>query len=291
MLIQKRNTMNWQELRNAFRELIRSIRSIDRDQISDPRQVIRELKKTLRSIVSAGKTKIGELREAIQNLKNAIQSIIIDQMPDMQNVFNSIGEWWLDLRNIMHGMFSNINMVSWSQIGEKARNDFKDRVNLTIDKVVEIIAALGVPGLVLIMLMAASPWYGAAAMTSSLAVLGGPFGMAGGLAALPVLGLIARALAKFGFKQVFQAVLIKLMDDGKTIEEILEKIDSYPMSKELKRKLKELIEKYSEESDEEKDDIENNEKINDIENDEEKDDIENNEKMNDIENDEENSNE
>ncbi|MDE0317050.1 MAG: hypothetical protein OXM61_19395 [Candidatus Poribacteria bacterium] len=43
--------------------------------------------------------------------------------------------------------------------------------------------------------MAASPWYGAAAMTSSLAVLG-PLGMAGGLAALPVLTLIAIVLTR-----------------------------------------------------------------------------------------------
>lgn len=263
-----------QELKNACRELITSIRSIDRDRIPNPKQVIRELKKILRTIVTAGKVKLGELWEAIQNLKNAIQSIIIAQMPDMQNVFNSIGDWWLDLRNIMHGMFSNINMVSWSQIGEKARDAFKDRVNLTIDKVVEIIAALGVPGLVLVMLMAASPWYGAAAMTSSLAVLGGPFGMAGGLAALPVLTLIAIALTRFGFKEVFRAVLMDLIKRGQTKEEIFKKIDDYPFSNQLKNKLKETIEDYLKENDEEDDDIKNEDEDDDIENDEEENDVE-----------------
>lgn len=239
------------ELINAYRELIKTIPSIDRDRMPDPRQAIRELKRILRSIIQAGKEKLGELWEAIQNLKNDISSITKEKMPDMRDVFGSIGEWWLDLKNTMHRMFSDINMEFWKQIGQKARNALKDRVNLTIDNVVEIIAAFGVPGLVLIMLMAASPWYGAAAMTSSLAVLGGPFGMAGGLAALPVLTLIAIALTRFGFEEVFRAVLLKLIESGQTREEIFKKIDGYPISNELKRKLREYIETYLLENDDE----------------------------------------
>ncbi len=189
-----------QELKNAFRELIKTFPSIDKDRMPDPKQVIRELKRTVRTIITVGKEKLGELRETIQNLKEAITEIIKEQMPDMRDVFGSIGEWWWDLRNTMHGMFSDINMESWKQTGQEARNVSKVRVNLTIDKVIEIIAALGVSGLVLIMLMASSPWYGAAAMTSSLAVLG-PLGMAGGLAALPVLTLIAIALTRLALKR------------------------------------------------------------------------------------------
>lgn len=248
-----------QELKNAYRELITSIRSIDRDRIPDPKSVIKELKKILRTIVSAGTVKLGELWEVIQDLKDAITKITKEQMPDMRDVFGSIGEWWWDLKNTMHGMFSGIDIKFWEQIGQKARNAFKDRVNLTIDKAAEIIAALGVPGLVLVMLMAASPWYGAAAMTSSLAILGGPLGMAGGLAALPVLTLIAILLTRFGFEQVFQAVLNGLRKKGKTKEEILEIIDSYPISKGLKRKLRELIEEYCEENKEAENALEGNE--------------------------------
>ena len=82
-----------QELKNAFRELIRSFRSMDKERIPDPKQVIRELKRVLRTILSAGKAKLDELWKAIQELKDAIQSIIKAQMPDMQNVFRSIGGW------------------------------------------------------------------------------------------------------------------------------------------------------------------------------------------------------
>ena len=271
------------ELKNAYQELITSIRSSDRDRIPNPKEVIRELQRILRSILSAGKEKIEELWETIRDLKNAIQSIIKAQMPDMQNVFSSIGEWWSDLRSSLQKLKESIPSIEdIRNLIEEVREQSKDGIPL--DKVAEIIAGLGVPGLILVVVVAASPFFGAAAITASLAAIG-PFGMLGGIATLLVLGFIAGNLAKFGFGRVFQAVLNNLRKKGETIEEILEKIDNYPISKELKRKLKELIEKYSEESDEEKDDIENDEEKDDIENDEEKDDIENDEEKDDIEND------
>ena len=246
-----------QELKNAYRELITSIRSIDRERIPDPKQVIRDLKKILRSIIMAGKEKIEELWEAIQNLKNAIQSIIIAQMPDMQNVFNSIGEWWSDLRSSLQKLKESIPSIeSVRDLIEEVRKQSKDGIPL--DKVAEIIAGLGVPGLLLVVVMAASPYFGAAAITASLAAIG-PFGMLGGIAALLVLAFIASNLTKFGFGQVFQAVLIKLKESGKTHEEILEKINGYPISKGLKAKLREFIEKYSEENDVENGEEDSNE--------------------------------
>ena len=260
-----------QELKNAYQELKTSIRSMDKERIPDHKQVIRELKGILRAILSAGKEKLEELWEAIQELKDAIQSIIEAKMPDMQNVFHSIGEWWWDLRNTIRGIDFGKGPTWLGDLGRKAKSAFQDMGSLTIDKAAEIIAALGVPGLVLVVLMAVSPWYGAAAMTWSLAVLGGPLGMAGGIALLLVLVLIAKALAKFGFEQVFQTVLIKLIESGKTCKEILEIIDSYLISKELKKKLKEFIEKYSEENDEEKNDIDYDEEKDDLENNEEED--------------------
>lgn len=115
-----------------------------------------------------------------------------------------------------------------------------------LDKAAEIIAGLGIPGLVLIIMMAVSPWVGAAAIMASLAALG-PFGMLGGIATLGVLAFISRALAEFGVEIFFQRVLAKLIEGGETCEEILEKIDGYPISSRLKRKLKEFIEKFSRE--------------------------------------------
>lgn len=69
-----------------------------------------------------------------------------------------------------------------------------------MDKIVGIIASLGIPGLVLLVAMGVSGWVGAAAITTGLASLGGPLGMLGGIALLGVLTLVSRAIAKFGFE-------------------------------------------------------------------------------------------
>ncbi len=110
---------------------------------------------------------------------------------------------------------------------------------LDIDKIAALIAAFGVPGLVLVVLVTVSPWAGAAAITSSLALLGGPLGMIGGIGAMILLALIGRATAKLGFMPVFRAVYAKLKKEGKTCEEILADIERYPISKELKQKIRE----------------------------------------------------
>ena len=65
--------------------------------------------------------------------------------------------------------------------------------------------------------------------------------MLGGLAMLGVIMVISNAIAKYGSQAIFKGVLKKLMEDGMSKADIIEKIDSYPISKELKLKLKEYI--------------------------------------------------
>lgn len=106
-----------------------------------------------------------------------------------------------------------------------------------MDKVVDKIAALGVPGLVMVVAMAATGWAGAAAVTAALAVLGGPLGMLGGIAMLIVLGLISKALAEYGFEKIFFATVDRLEKDGISVEDIRKKVEGYPISRELKLKI------------------------------------------------------
>ena len=114
--------------------------------------------------------------------------------------------------------------------------------DIPIDRVVEIITGLGVPGLVLLVAMSVSGWAGAAAITTALATLGGPLGMLGGIAALGVMVLIASAIPRFGFWEIFKRVLKNLKEQGKTNEEILREIEGYPIGNELKQKLRDYIE-------------------------------------------------
>lgn len=110
-----------------------------------------------------------------------------------------------------------------------------------MDKLVDKIAALGVPGLVLLVAMAVTGWAGAAALTTALAILGGPFGMLGGLAVLGVLALISQGLADYGFEAIFKSTVEKLRAKGKSKADIESEIESYPISGDLKLKIKNYL--------------------------------------------------
>ncbi|WP_354635142.1 hypothetical protein [Planktothricoides raciborskii] len=114
-----------------------------------------------------------------------------------------------------------------------------------MDKFVDKIAALGVPGLVLVVAMAVTGWTGAAAITTALAMLGGPFGMLGGITVLGILGLISKGLAEFGFETIFKGVVEKLKKKGKSQADIETEIDSYPISNTLKLKIKDYLNKLA----------------------------------------------
>jgi len=113
-----------------------------------------------------------------------------------------------------------------------------------MDKVVSSFAALGVPGLVLIVAMSASGFAGAAALTVALSALGGPLGMLGGIAVLGLLILLSQALTEFGFDAIFGAVVQRLLEQGTSKEQMLQQISNYPISTDLKRNLNESVEKF-----------------------------------------------
>ncbi len=112
-----------------------------------------------------------------------------------------------------------------------------------MDQLVDKIAALGVPGLVLLVAMAVTGWAGAAALTTALAMLGGPFGMIGGIALLGVLGLISQGLSNYGFEAIFKATVEELRKKGKSKADIEREIGSYPISQDLKLKIKDYLQK------------------------------------------------
>jgi hypothetical protein len=110
-----------------------------------------------------------------------------------------------------------------------------------MDQLVDKIAALGVPGLVLMVTMAVTGWAGAAALTTALAMLGGPFGMMGGIALLGILGLISKGLSDYGFEAIFKATVDELKRKGKSKVDIEREVESYPISRELKLKINDYL--------------------------------------------------
>ena len=106
--------------------------------------------------------------------------------------------------------------------------------------------ALGVSGLVLVIVMATTGLAGGAAIVAALATLGGPLGgMMVGLAVLGLLVLISNAIAEYGVNVIANRVIQGLLEKGMSKEEIIKKIDSYWfLSSSLKRKMKDMVNDY-----------------------------------------------
>ncbi|MEA5420158.1 hypothetical protein VB712_13085 [Spirulina sp. CCNP1310] len=108
-----------------------------------------------------------------------------------------------------------------------------------MDEVVRKVAALGLPGIILVVTMATTGLAGAAAITAALAFLG-PGGMLGGIALLGVTGLITDALAKVGIEQLLLNIYqYRSQREGRSA--LLKEIDRLPISKDLARSLKESL--------------------------------------------------
>jgi hypothetical protein len=109
-----------------------------------------------------------------------------------------------------------------------------------MDEVVRKVAALGLPGVVLLITMAATGFTGAAAITAALAALG-PAGMLGGIAFLGVVGIAADALSKFGLEAILCEVYLERKRQGASIEQLHWEINQLWVSDDLKRHLKETV--------------------------------------------------
>ena len=101
----------------------------------------------------------------------------------------------------------------------------------------------------LIVFMTGSGLTGGAAIVAALAAIGATVGtgMLGGIAGLGVMVLISSAISRFGSWEIFKRVLKNLKKQGKTKEEILQKIDRYPIDRDLKLKLRGYIERETDE--------------------------------------------
>ncbi len=113
-----------------------------------------------------------------------------------------------------------------------------------MDRIVDKIAALGIPGLVLLLAMGIVGWSGAAAITAALALLGGPLGMLGGIGVLILLALVGKSITKYGFETVLKSTIGKLKEKGHSKEEAKQSINNYAfVSNDLKRKMCNHIDK------------------------------------------------
>ena len=111
-----------------------------------------------------------------------------------------------------------------------------------MDKVVQKLVAMGIPGLVLLGIAATTGLAGGAALISALSIMGGPFGLLGGAVALATLALTVDAVSEYGFEKIGRAVVQGLKEDGYSTKEIRNKVNAYKiLSSSLKEKILKCI--------------------------------------------------
>ena len=110
-----------------------------------------------------------------------------------------------------------------------------------MDEFVRKAAALGLPAIMLVIVMATTGLAGAAAITTALATLGGPAGMLGGIALLGIIGLATETLSKYGLEAVLIEIYRQRLQNGNSKSSLCGEIRNLPISTELKRTLKENL--------------------------------------------------
>lgn len=113
-----------------------------------------------------------------------------------------------------------------------------------LDEVVQKVVALGVPGLVLVVLIGMNGYAGAVAVTVALTALGGPWGYPAGIVAFGLMTLVADAIARLGIDAVAKAVVDGLLKKGMSQQQLIDTIYGVPsiiLSKRIKEKCKSYI--------------------------------------------------
>ena len=110
---------------------------------------------------------------------------------------------------------------------------------MTLSDFTRKIAALGTPGIVFLVAMSSTGFAGAAAVTSALALLGGPAGIYGGIAILPIIAIASDYLAKYGLEFLMAKIYQKRIEqDGETVAVVVREItDLKFLSESSKRKI------------------------------------------------------
>lgn len=106
----------------------------------------------------------------------------------------------------------------------------------SLDRVAEILASLGVPGLIFAIIAGTSGLSGAAAVTFTLSAFG-PGGMIGGLLSFGFIGLVSFYASKYGAQALIKAVVERLRGNGLSRDEIWQQVQAYPVSNDIKNQV------------------------------------------------------
>jgi hypothetical protein len=113
-----------------------------------------------------------------------------------------------------------------------------------MDEVARTIASLGLPGIMLAVALSIAGGMGlvgAAAITTALAMLGGPFGMMGGIGVLLAATAVGNAVSRYGIEEVLVAAYLERLRQGESLGSLCAEIGtlwiSYEMQVNIRRRI------------------------------------------------------
>lgn len=114
----------------------------------------------------------------------------------------------------------------------------------SLDEIGEKLGDWGLPAMAFAIAVAEAGtvgYAGGAVVAAALAMLGGPFGVIGGLASLGVLTLIASAVSEYGIEAILIAGIRGWRAKGKSDEELFSELAQWPVGESLKAKIAERL--------------------------------------------------
>ncbi|MBD2521583.1 hypothetical protein [Nostoc sp. FACHB-133] len=105
-----------------------------------------------------------------------------------------------------------------------------------MDDIVQKLAGLGLPGVILVILTVTTGG-SSAAVAATLTALGGPFGIVGGIALLGLVTLVGDTVTGYGIEAILKGIYTERSKTESVIF-LLKEIQGLPITEELKLKLK-----------------------------------------------------
>ncbi|OYE02311.1 hypothetical protein [Nostoc sp. 'Peltigera membranacea cyanobiont' 232] len=105
-----------------------------------------------------------------------------------------------------------------------------------MDEIVKKLAGLGLPGVILVVLTAASGG-SSAAVTATLTMLGGPFGIVGAMALFGLITVVGDIVAGYGIEVILKAIYVE-RSKTESVNFLINEIKDLPITEDLKLKLK-----------------------------------------------------
>ncbi len=116
-------------------------------------------------------------------------------------------------------------------------------IGISLDEIVEKIASLGLPGILLVTMATAST--STTPVIATLTALGGPLGVLGGVGVLGLMTVLGDSVSTYGLEALLTAIYTERVKKENSLE-LQQEIEGLPITDTLKLNLKKVVNKSEE---------------------------------------------